>query len=494
MSVIQLDPTIVRPVPELIERGPLKLFIDGGWVAASTGETFESIDPATGEVLTTIANGSADDVDRAVRAARRAFEDPSWSEMAPYQRSRILLQIADVLEAHTDELATLNSRDMGGPFWLTRLEIGIAVEVFRHYAGWPTKLYGQVAPSDPSSFNYVLRQPLGVVAAITAWNGPSLQPAWKIAPALATGNTVVHKPADWSSLSAVRFAELLAETDLPRGVFNLVTGDGAGTGEALVRHPGVNKITFTGSTPVGRHIAEVASVDFKHVTLELGGKGPVIVFADADLSQAARAAALGFCLGSGQGCVAGSRIFVHSSVKDEFRALLLEEMRSFTLGDPFDPASQMGPLASKQHYDRVKGYLDAARQHGATVESVGTTDSGLYLAPTLIENTTNDALTSREEIFGPVASLMEFTDFDEAIRAGNDTVYGLAATVFTRDLETAHRAARLLDAGTVWINTANEVSAGAMPFGGFKQAGIGREHGTQVLDAYTEVKSVIVRY
>lgn len=192
--------------------------------------------------------------------------------------------------------------------------------------------------------------------------------------------------------------------------------------------------------------------------------------------------------------MAGSRIFVHSSVKDEFRALLLEEMRSFTLGDPFDPASQMGPLASKQHYDRVKGYLDAARQHGATVESVGTTDSGLYLAPTLIENTTNDALTSREEIFGPVASLMEFTDFDEAIRAGNDTVYGLAATVFTRDLETAHRAARLLDAGTVWINTANEVSAGAMPFGGFKQSGIGREHGTQVLDAYTEVKSVIVRY
>lgn len=493
MTRTLLDPG-PRPSPALLSQGPLKLFIDGEWAAAANGETFDAVDPATGEVLTTVARGGPDDVDRAVRAARRAFHDPSWSAITPYQRSKILMQIADVVEEHADELSVLNSRDMGGPAWLTRWEVDHAVEVFRHYAGWPTKVYGQVAPSDPGVLTYVRREPLGVVAAITAWNGPSLQPAWKIGPALATGNTVVHKPAAWSALSAVRFAELLARTDLPHGVFNLVTGDGVGTGEALVTHPGVDKITFTGSTAVGRHIMQVAGGELKHVTLELGGKGPVIVFADADLPAAAKATALGFCMGSGQGCIAGTRIFVHASVRDHFRELLLDEMRSFTVGDPFSPTSQMGPLASRQHFERVTGYLDLARSQGATIESVRPDLGGLYVSPTLIENTSNGAQTSQEEIFGPVASLMTFTDFDDVIAQGNDTVYGLSATVFTRDLATAHRAAARLAAGTVWINTANAMTAGSAPFGGFKQSGIGREHGTQVLDSYTQVKTVMVHY
>ncbi|MET8869378.1 aldehyde dehydrogenase family protein [Nonomuraea sp. NPDC004580] len=482
-----------RPAPAFLADGSTKrLLIGGAWVPPRSDETFETRDPATGQALARVSAAGPDDVAAAVAAARRAFEAPSWADITPYERSKVLLRIADVIEAHTEELAVLDSLDMGGPLWLTRWMVEHAVEVFRHYAGWPTKIYGRSGPSDPSTLAYTVRQPLGVVAAITAWNGPILQLAWKLAPALATGNTVVAKPAAWSPLSALRVGELLAETGLPAGVVNIVTG-GAPTGEAMTGHPDVDKISFTGSPAVGRRILEVSSRDLKRVTLELGGKSPTIVFDDADLEAAARGAVAGFAQGSGQGCVAGSRIFVQESVRERFRELLVREMRSYALGDPFHPGTKAGPLATREHFDRVAAYLDVAREEGGVLHTAGELGHGLYMPPTLVEQAGPGARVVREEIFGPVAALLTFTDLDDAVAQGNDTIYGLSASVWTRDLGRAHRAAARLRAGTVWINTFGEMSAGSLPFGGFKQSGLGREHGLEVLDAYTETKTVMVR-
>ncbi|MFI5754927.1 aldehyde dehydrogenase family protein [Streptomyces sp. NPDC051569] len=494
LAPLTLDPA-ARPAPAFLGGGPKKLLIDGEWVPARSGATLPTIDPTTEQTLTSFAAGDAADVDLAVAAARRAFEDPSWSAITPYRRSRVLLQIADVLEANAEELATLESLDMGGPIGLTRWFVDHSVEVIRHYAGWPTKVYGQTAPSDPSQLHYTLRQPLGVVGAITAWNGPLLQVAWKLGPALATGNTLVIKPADQSPLTALRFGELLAGTDLPHGVVNIVTGMGRTAGEALINHADVDKISFTGSTAVGKHILEASTGNLKRVTLELGGKSPNIVFADADLRTAAATAALGFCAGAGQGCVAGTRIFVEESVREEFAELLREEMAAYTLGDPFHPDTRMGPLASRGHFERVTSYFDVAREDGATLRIGGEVDAGagLFVPPTLIDDVTNDMRVSQEEIFGPVAAIMSFTDEAEAVRLGNDTVYGLSAGVWTRDLSRAHRVSAALRAGTVWVNTYGRMTAGILPFGGFKQSGIGREHGTEVLDAYTETKTVMVQ-
>ncbi|WP_410604699.1 aldehyde dehydrogenase family protein [Amycolatopsis sp. lyj-90] len=487
------NPTLdasARPAPEFLN-SPKGLLIDGAWVPARSGATFDTYDPSTGKALTTIAAAGPEDVDLAVAAARQAFDDPSWADITPYQRSRILLQIADVLETHTEELAILDSLDMGGPLWMTRWLVEHSVEVFRHYAGWPTKIYGQTAPSPPSVLSYTLRQPLGVVGAITAWNGPVLQLAWKLGPALATGNTVVAKPAAWSPLTALRIGELLLETDLPHGVVNIVTGDGT-TGEAMTNHPGIDKISFTGSLAVGKRILEVSSQDLKRVTLELGGKSPTIVFDDADLEAAAKGAVAGFAQGSGEGCVAGSRIFVQESVREQFRDLLIREMRSYALGDPFAPDTQMGPLVSPEHFARVSSYLDVAREEGGTLTTTGDLGDGLYMPPTLVENVGPNARVVREEIFGPIASLMTFTDTSDAIAQGNDTIFGLSASVWTTSLERAHRVAADLRAGTIWVNAYADMSTGSVPFGGFKQSGIGREHGIEVLDAYTETKTVMI--
>ncbi|WP_033287607.1 aldehyde dehydrogenase family protein [Amycolatopsis jejuensis] len=481
-----------RPgVPAFATTGPKKLYLNGKWVEPRSGAYADSIDPTTEQPLTAIPVAGPEDIDAAVAAARQAF--PSWSGVAPYERTTLLLRIADLVEAHSDELARLESADMGGPIGLTTWMVAHSVEVLRHYAGWPTKIYGQTAPSSPGMHAYVVRQPIGVVATITAWNGPLLQLVWKVAPALATGNTVVAKPALWSSLTALRFAELLDEAGVPPGVVNIVTGDGGVTGEALIRHPGVDKISFTGSVAVGKHIMETASRDLKRVTLELGGKSPTIVFADADLAAAAQGAALGFTAGSGEGCVAGSRIFVEESVKDEFRALLLEQMKACTLGDPLDPATTMGPLAARQHHERVTAYFEVAEQEGGSVVRVTEAPRGLFVPATLIEGLSNASRIAQEEIFGPVAALLTFTTEDEVIRLGNDTVYGLSASLWTRDLSRAHRIAAAIEAGTIWVNTYGVMSAGTVPFGGFKQSGIGREHGTQVLDAYTETKTVMVQ-
>lgn len=482
-----------RPAPAFLADGPKKLLIDGDWQEAAGGETFDTIDPSTETVLTRVAGAGVEDVDRAVGAARRAFEDPSWSGLTPHARSRILLDIADVIERNAEELSVLETLDHGGPLGVTRSFVDSAAETFRHYAGWPTKHYGQTAPSAPSSFNYTLRQPIGVCGAIIPWNAPLFMAAWKISPALAFGNTVVLKPAEQTPLTALRLGELLAETDLPPGVVNIVTGFGHVTGEALIRHHDVDKIAFTGSGAVGKRILEASTATMKRVTLELGGKSPNIVFADADLPRAAATAAVGFCMNSGQVCAAGSRVFVEESIVDQFTELLTQRLSALPVGDPFQPTTFMGPLNSKGHLDRVTNYLDIAREEGATLL---TTDNplpatGYFVSPTVVRGLTNAARVAREEIFGPVATLMTFSDVDDAVAKGNDTEYGLSAAVWTSDLSKAHRVAGALRAGTVWVNSWGILDP-ILPFGGFKQSGLGRENGPSVAEMYTETKSVMI--
>ncbi|HEV2423023.1 MAG TPA: betaine-aldehyde dehydrogenase [Candidatus Acidoferrales bacterium] len=480
-----------------IKPKPGRLFIGGTWTDAASGKTFASINPATGAVLTHLADGDARDVDRAVHSARAAFESGPWAEMSASDRGRILWKIGDLIDKYNEELGTLETLDNGKPiFESCQVDMPMVAEVFRYYAGWATKIHGETVPVRGPFLNYTLREPLGVVAAIVPWNFPLLLASWKVAPALACGNTVVVKPAPWTSLTALRLAEIAQEAGLPAGVLNVITGSSDELGRALVRHPEVAKIAFTGATMTGQEIARVSADTLKQVTLELGGKSPNIVLADADIDGAIRGATIGIFYGKGEVCAAGSRLFVDRKIHDEFVEKLADRAKKLQPGDPLEPKTKFGALVSESQMNKVLGYIEKGKAEGASLVAGGArsefgSGKGWFVEPTVFDNVKNDMTIAREEIFGPVLAAITFDDIDEAVREANKTPYGLAAAVWTRDIGKAHRIARRLQAGTVWINTYNNYDPAAA-FGGFKMSGYGRELSMHALDSYTQVKSVWV--
>jgi acyl-CoA reductase-like NAD-dependent aldehyde dehydrogenase len=474
-----------------------EVFIGGQWRPPASGETYPTINPATEEVSARIAKGDGRDIDQAVQAARRAFDTGPWPRMAAAERARVLWRLADLIGANLDEMARLESVNTGKTLFDSgKVEIPFAAEVFRYYAGWATKIHGETLNLRDGAFTFTLRQPVGVVGAIVPWNFPFLLASWKIAPALAAGNTVVLKPASLTPLTALRFAELTQEAGLPDGVFNVVPGPGGTAGMALVRHPGVDKVAFTGSTDVGKGIMREAAGSLKRVSLELGGKSPNVVFGDADLEAALRGAMTGIFYNKGEVCAAGSRLLVEQGVHDEFVGKLVERVKGLKVGDPMDKGTRMGPVVSAQQLETVLGYVDAGRREGARLAAGGERlrvgdGRGYFVQPTVFTGVSNTMRIAREEIFGPVLSVIPFKDADDAVALGNATFYGLAAAVWTRDVGKALRIARALRAGTVWVNAYNLYDA-ALPFGGFRESGFGRELGQAGLDLYTEVKSVWV--
>jgi phenylacetaldehyde dehydrogenase len=476
---------------------PRQLFIDGQWAAAASGKTFDTPNPATGDTLARIAEGDAEDINRAVRAARRAFEDGPWSRLTPSERGRIIWRIGDLILEHVDELAQLESLDNGKPYAVARAaDVPLAADLFHYMAGWATKIEGNTinisVPYMPGAnfHSYTLREPVGVVGQIIPWNFPLLMAAWKLGPALTTGNCVVLKPAEQTSLTALRLAELIAEAGVPDGVVNVVTGFGETAGAALAAHNDVDKVAFTGSTEVGKLIVQAAAGNLKKVTLELGGKSPNIVFDDAD-AGAVEGAANAIFFNHGQCCVAGSRLFVQQSRFDEVVDGVSEIAKSIKLGSGMDEGTQMGPLVSDEQFRRVTGYLESGRADGATAVTGGGRfgDRGYFVEPTVITNTRPDMKIVREEIFGPVVVAAPFQSLDDIAAAANDSEYGLGAGIWTRDISKAHALAKKIRAGTIWINCYNVFDA-SLPFGGYKQSGWGREMGHEALEAYTEVKAV----
>lgn len=472
-----------------------QLLINGKWVPAKSGRSFESINPTTEEVIGLAAEADKEDIDEAVAAARKAFEQGKWPTMSPNARSRVIQDIAVALRAKRDEFAELISLENGKPLREAVGEAIASAEVFAYYAGWPNKIYGDTNPSSPDFHNYTLREPIGVCGQIIPWNAPLQMIAWKLGPALACGNTVVLKPAEQTPLVAIRMAELLLEVGLPDGVVNIVTGYGETAGAALVNHPDVDKVAFTGSTAVGREILRASAANMKRVSLELGGKSPNVIFADADMDKAVAGSAMGIFSLQGQVCVAASRMFVEDKVYDRFAQALSDQAAKIRLGDPLDPATTMGPLISKEQHDRVLSYLDIGKREGAkpTVGgAAGPQSRGYFVQPTVFTEVKNGMRIAREEIFGPVASVIRFKDENDAVLQGNDTEYGLGAAVWTKDLSRAHKVARRLKSGTVWVNCYLNGSPD-MPFGGYKQSGFGRELGKYSLDLYTQIKSVFVK-
>jgi phenylacetaldehyde dehydrogenase len=474
-----------------------QLFIDGQWVDAASGETFETTNPATGETLATVAAGDVSDIDRAVRAARRAFEDGPWGRLTPSDRGRIIWKIGDLILDHLDELAQLETLDNGKPYSVARVaDVPLAADLFHYMAGWATKIEGNsinisVPYAPGANFHaYTMREPIGVVGQIVPWNFPLLMAAWKLGPALATGNCIVLKPAEQTPLSALRLADLIAEAGVPDGVVNVVTGFGETAGAALAAHDDVDKVAFTGSTEVGRLIVQAAAGNLKKLTLELGGKSPNIVLDDASPDAIAGAANAIF-FNHGQCCVAGSRLYVQQDRFDEVVDGVAEIAKSIKVGDGLDPDTQMGPLVSDEQLQRVTGYLESGQREGATALSGGhrSGSRGYFVEPTVLTNTRPDMRVVREEIFGPVVVAAPFQSLDDIAKLANDTPYGLGAGIWTKDISKAHALAKKIKAGTIYINCYNIFDA-ALPFGGYKQSGWGREMGHEVLEAYTEVKAV----
>ncbi len=478
---------------------PRKLFINGRWEDTHCDRFVDVSNPATGEFVTTVPDADAGDVDRAVAAARASFEKKTWRGMDPSKRERILWNIADLLVKYRDELAALITQENGKTLRESAgADVLPAADCFRYYAGWVRKIYGETIPVDGPFLNYTLREPVGVVGAIVPWNFPLQIAAWKVAPALACGCSVVLKPSELTPLNALRFAEIAMEAGLPEGVLNVVTGYGKTTGEALALHEDVDKISFTGSTATARRLLHSASVsNLKRLSLELGGKSPNIVFPDADMDAAVKASLWGIFGGKGEVCSAASRLLVHEDAHDRFLEDLTARARKLRVGNPLDPATQMGSQISGRQMDRILDYIESGKQEGAQVLTGGERDTqgdkakGYFVKPTVFSGVKPEMKIAREEIFGPVVSAIRFSDADEAVRIANGTIYGLAAAVWTRDVRLAHRMASDIKAGSVWINTYNSFDSGS-PFGGYKQSGFGRDLGSYALDQYTNVKSVWV--
>jgi acyl-CoA reductase-like NAD-dependent aldehyde dehydrogenase len=473
-----------------------KLLINNEWRDASGGKTMEVVNPATEEVIATVASADKSDVDEAVKAARAALNGP-WGKMSARERGRLVSKLADRLLEKADEVARLETLHNGKPIFESRqIEIPAAAECFEYYAGWADKIMGETIPVKGNYLTYTLREPLGVVAAIVPWNFPLLLAAWKVAPALACGNVVILKPASQTPLTAIALGEIAVEVGLPPGVLNVITGPGSTVGQAIVEHRGIDKIAFTGDTSTGKGIMRAAADTLKKITLELGGKSPNIILPDADIDAALRGATTGIFYGKGEVCAAGSRLLVAQSIKDEFMEKLAARAKKMVAGDPLDPKTRYGALASKKQLETVQRYVDIAKKEGATLVAGGEradigTGKGYFFQPTVFDNVAPDSTISREEIFGPVLATIAFADLDEAIARANDSQYGLAAAVWTRDIKKAHYVARKLQAGTVWINTYNVYDTAA-PFGGYKASGFGREMSSHALEHYTQVKSVWV--
>ncbi len=472
---------------------PGKLILDGKAVDAASGRTFTTMNPATEQPICEVAEAGVEDVDRAVQAARAAFEGP-WAKMKPADRQRVLFKLGDLILQNADDIARLETLDNGKPIFESRqVDIPMVANCFHYFAGWATKIAGETLPVNSAFLNYTLREPLGVLGAIIPWNFPMIMVAWKAAPALAAGNTVIIKPAELTPLSAIRIGELALEAGLPPGALNILPGKGSVAGEAMVKHPGIDKISFTGSTEVGKHLMRTAADTIKKLTLELGGKSPNIVFADADLDAAVRGASTGIFYGKGEVCAAGSRLLVERGIHAEFVAKLAERAAKLQPADPLEPKTRLGSLVSEKQMQTVLGYVEAGIQEGAKVVAGGkrqpVNGKGWFVQATVLDGVRNDMRVAREEIFGPVLAVIPFDDVDDAVRIANDTPFGLAAGVWTRDIKKAHSVSRRLQAGTVWVNTYNFYDAG-VPFGGYKASGFGRDLGPDSLRDVTQVKSV----